>query len=243
MDKKTLIIVPAFNEERNLPAILSRVHAQKYSVSVLVVNDGSTDRTSQAAKAGGAIVVDLPFNMGYGAALQTGYQYALQHGFEFVVQIDADGQHEAEDIKNLLIPLIGGEADLIIGTRYYPGSAYKTSAVRWFGGVLFNIVTQVFIKQPVTDSTSGFQAMNRRVLALYSSNYFPSDYPDADVLVMSHFAGIKIKEVPVRMYARQSGSSMHSFFSAGYYVFKMILSIVLMIVRKTALTKGENVCR
>lgn len=225
---RAVAIVPAYNEAERIGAVLSALKAVEEVAEVVVVDDGSTDATAEAAASHGVRVLRLPVNMGYGVALQTGFKYALRAGFDHAVQIDADGQHEAACIAELLAPVRAGETDLAVGSRFlnggppYPIGALRLGAIRFFAAL-----TAAFIGQAVTDPTSGFQAMNRRVLTLYASEGYPCDFPDADVLMTAHYAGLRIVEVPVVMYASRKKTTMHSGLRMGYYLFKLLLSIML----------------
>lgn len=230
--KKALIIMPAYNEEKNIARVIQDIKAGNPSMDILVINDGSGDSTSIISKESGALVINLPFNMGYGVALQTGYKYALENGYEYVVQMDADGQHDPRFIETLLTKVKEGSADVIIGSRFLSSDCYKIPATRAIGMQIFNMICSIILKQRITDSTSGYQAISRDVLKFYADDIYPCDYPDADVLIMLHFAGFKIKEIPVVMRASKSGKSMHGGIKSLYYVFKMLLSILVTLLRE-----------
>jgi glycosyltransferase involved in cell wall biosynthesis len=236
--EKTLVIIPAYNEERNLSEIITQVLRYNQEVDILVVNDGSTDSTSNIASNHGAIVLDLPFNMGYGVALQTGFKYALNAGYNYVVQIDADGQHDPKCINELLNELMNNKVDLIIGSRFLSKTNYKVPFIRLIGIRFFNLVAFLMTGQRITDCTSGYRASNRQVLDFYSSDIYPWDYPDADVLIMLYFAGFRFKEIPVTMFESKSGKSMHNGLKPLYYIFEKILSIFVILLRKKPHKKG-----
>ncbi len=218
------VLIPAFNEAERLPAVLAGLYALDDVARVVVVDDGSTDETTRVAKAGGATVLTLPFNQGYGAALQTGYKFALQCDTTLVVQMDADGQHVPADIPRLVDPVRDGEADLVIGSRFVEQTAYQMSGIRNVGRKLFQRLARRS-GLDVTDPTSGFQAMNRSVLALYAREFFPSDYPDIDVLLAAHKAGIVIAERSVEMLPETRKSTMHGGLRSIYYVYRLALSL------------------
>lgn len=205
----------------------------------MVVNDGSADGTRHKAIEAGAKVLDHPFNLGYGTALQTGYKYALSKGSEVLVQIDGDGQHDPSCIADLHAVVQRGEADVVIGSRFFGTKGaplgprlYQAPFARRLGMKLFGAIASVLIHQKVTDPTSGYQAMNQRALEWVSSDRFPCDYPDADVIIMLHRAGFRVKEVPVRMFENPDKKSMHSGWKPLYYIFKMFLSISVTLMRK-----------
>src|SRR3990172_5680637 len=237
-DKQVIIIIPAFNEEGNIPSLIEVIRSKVSGVDILIIDDGSADRTARVAEKDGVLVARLPFNMGYGAALQTGFKYALMSRYRYVVQMDADGQHDPGSIKTLLDEVKKEDADVVIGSRFLSGEGgYKAPWARRMGMQLFGKIASMIIGQPVSDPTSGFQALNRDALRFYASKYYPVDYPDADVLIMLHRAALRVKEVPVLMHARKEGQSMHSGLKPVYYVFKMFLSMFVTLLRKNKFVK------
>lgn len=224
------MIIPAFDEAPRIGRAVAGVRAALPQADILVVDDGSRDGTAACARAAGARVASHPFNLGYGAALQTGYKYALTRDYDFVLQLDADGQHEPRDLPALLDVVASGRADAAIGSRFLGGGDYRAPFARRIGMRLFAAIASAVTHTRVTDPTSGFQALNRRVVRYYASPAYPVDYPDADVLIMLHFAGLRFVEVPVRMYP-PSGKSMHGGLKPFYYVFKMFLSILMVLLR------------
>ena len=232
---RPLILIPAFNEAANIEAVLARIHQATPAHPVLIVDDGSTDDTAARARTAGAGVIRLPFNLGYGVALQTGYKYALRHGHDCVVQLDADGQHEPGDIPALLAPIAAAEADVVVGSRFMVPGGYRSGAVRRLGMVVFGALAFWLTGRRFSDVTSGFQALGADVLRFFSDDRYPPDYPDADVLIMLNRAGFRIHELPVRMYARHGGRSQHAgLLRPAYYVFKMLLSVLLTPLRQEA---------
>lgn len=221
---RRLLLVPAYDEAEHLPAVLRAVAAAVPGLPVCVVDDGSRDATSAVARAAGARVLRHPFNLGYGAALQTGYKYALRHGVEFVVQMDADGQHDPREIPMLLEPVERDELDLVIGSRFLVDTDYRMGLARNAGRRLFRAVAKAFGLR-VTDPTSGFQALNRAVLEFYVSDFFPHDYPDVDVLLGAHRHGLRIGERSVAMSEGSRASSLHAGWKPFFYVYKMLLSV------------------
>lgn len=230
--RDVIIIIPAYNEEKGLPSLIRNIRNHVSDVDILVVDDGSRDRTARVAEKAGALAIRLPFNMGYGAALQTGFKYALRKRYRYVIQMDADGQHDPASIKTLLDEVKKEEVDLVIGSRFLDGSSqYIAPWTRKIGMMLFGKIASLVTGQPATDPTSGFQALNRDALRFYASPYYPLDYPDADVLIMLHRAGLSVKEVPVVMHVKTEGASMHSGLKPIYYIFKMFLSMFVTLLR------------
>jgi glycosyltransferase involved in cell wall biosynthesis len=228
--EKALIIIPAYNEERGILGVIQEVKKVDLGLNVVVVNDGSTDNT--VAKTAGAEVLNLPFNMGYGVALQTGYKYALENDYDYLIQLDGDGQHDPKYIVDLLVELNKGEADLIIGSRFLGNKVYRVPALRRLVMLFFGSVASLLIGQKITDPTSGYRGMNKEVIRFLVKDLYPEDYPDADIIVMLHRFGFHIKEIPVTMYPNVKDKTMHSGLKPFYYVFKMVLSIFLTLMRK-----------
>ena len=237
-DKQVIIIIPAYNEERNIPSLIEKIRCKISEADILIIDDGSADRTARVAEKAGALVASLPFNMGYGAALQTGFKYALKNRYRYVVQMDADGQHDPASIRKLLDEVKREDADVVIGSRFMSGdNSYKAPLVKRLGMRLFGMIASMITGQPVTDPTSGFQALNRDAMRFYASPYYPVDYPDADVIIMLHRAGLRIREVAVTMHARKEGTSMHSGLKPVYYVFKMFMSMFVTLLRDDKFVK------
>ena len=232
MNKNNLaIIIPAYNEAGRIATSIAGI--RKFgNADVVIVNDGSDDDTAGEAKAAGARVIELPFNLGYGAALQTGFKYALDKGYEFAVQMDADGQHDPLSMEALISPVLRDEIDVVIGSRFLDKGNYKAPFVRRMGMYFFGIITSVVTGRRITDPTSGFQALNKKVMEFYASDAYPADYPDADVIIMLYRQGFRFKEVPVIMHNAAKRSMHGGILKPLYYIFKMMLSIFVTLLRK-----------
>jgi len=240
--EKALVIIPAYNEARNIARVIGEIRKHNGSIDILTVNDGSSDATPEIAAACGSAVVSLPFNLGYGVALQTGYKYALREGYDYVVQMDADGQHDPQYIGKFLEEIAKKEADVLIGSRFLSEKCYKISWARAMGMGLFSGISSFIIKQRVTDSTSGYQCIDKDVLGFFVNDIYPCDYPDADVIIMLHLAGFRIQEIPVVMLANNENKTMHSGIRPLYYVFKMFLSIFVTLLRKRPSGYRRSAC-
>lgn len=239
INARVLVIIPAYNEAASISQVIQGVRDSAPFADIVVVNDGSSDDTALVAKLDGANIISHCFNMGYGIALQTGFKYALARGYAYVIYLDGDGQHESKCIRDILAELLSRSADVVIGSRYLGNFQYRTDWTRRLASILFGCITSKIIGQRITDPTSGFRGCNRLALKFYVQDVFPVDFPDADVLIMLHFAGLSIKEVPVTMYHKASGKSMHSgIIKPLYYVYKMLLAIIMVLLRDIRKLKG-----
>jgi glycosyltransferase involved in cell wall biosynthesis len=234
-DRSVLVIIPAYNEEASIDRVIDAINAQLPAADVVVINDGSRDQTARIASRAGARVINLPYNMGYGAALQTGYKFARESGYELLAQIDGDGQHDPAYLVDMLDLLLRDEADVVLGSRFLADRSYRAPVVRRLGMLIFGTVASWAIGQRVSDPTSGYQALNRRAFSYCADDVYPSDFADADVLIMLHRAGLRIHEVPVRMRPSSNAQSrylsMYSFLTPFYYVFKMSLAVFVSLLR------------
>jgi len=219
-----IVVIPAYQEAQRVGEVVERVHAILPDFQVVVVDDGSRDATSRVAREAKALVLRHPFNLGYGAALQTGYKYALRRGASLLVQMDADGQHDPADARVLVEPLERGELDLVIGSRFLGAGDYRMGILRSSGRRFFQTLLAA-LGLHITDPTSGYQALSRTALELYAADDFPSDYPDVDVLLGAHRQGLRIGERPVSMRESPRVSSLHSGLAPLFYVYKMLLSL------------------
>jgi glycosyltransferase involved in cell wall biosynthesis len=236
---KILVIVPAYNEEGSVGKVVEEVHTHLSQVEVLVVNDGSTDLTSEIAKSKGAIVLDLPFNLGIGGAMQAGYQYAYEKGYDIAIQVDGDGQHDPKEIGKLLKALEEKKIDMAIGSRFIGDLGYKSSAMRRIGISIFSQVISMIVRQRITDPTSGFRASNRKAIQLFASNY-PQDYPEPEVVILLHQCHLKMEEVSVGMSERYSGESSITKIKSIYYMVKVLLAIFVDCFEKPPLLEQER---
>jgi glycosyltransferase involved in cell wall biosynthesis len=228
---RTLIFIPAWNEEESVGEVIAGVRDALPDTDVLVIDDGSTDRTRDHALAAGALVASLPFNQGLGAALQTGYLYALREGYDFCAHLDGDGQHPPEEVVRVLEPVWSGEADLVIGSRYHSDAGahehrYRPTRSRRAGTALFGMLLSAVTRRRFTDITSGFRAANRRTMGLYVAQYSP-DFAEIESLQRASRQGLRIGEVPVRMLPRASGHSFLGPLKSAFFVFKGLLVLAV----------------
>jgi hypothetical protein len=232
MTLRILAVVPAFNEAGAVGRVVDELHACDHGLDVVVVDDASTDDTAAVAEAHGARVLTLPFNVGIGGAVQTGFRYALERGYEIAVRLDGDGQHDAAELPKLLAPLERGEADLVIGSRFVgPDSSYRPPLARRIGIRVFARLVSVLGGQRVTDTTSGFLALDRVGIELFASEY-PHDYPEVEATLVALRSGLRLSQVQVDMRERETGTSSITFVRSLYYVVKVTLAVLVASLRR-----------
>lgn len=228
---KAIAIIPALNEEKNIGSVLLQLKSIESKIDIVVIDDGSTDRTAEVASNLGVAVVTLPFNLGIGGAVQTGFKYALRKGYDIAIQVDADGQHNPLEIEKLIKPIVQGKADVVIGSRYISEGEYKTPGLRRLGMVIFSKVNSLIVRKEITDNTSGFRAYNRKAIEFLSQNY-PSDFPEAEAVVILGRNHFKLLEIPVNMRHRQFGQSTITSLKSIYYMLKVSLAIFVDVFKK-----------
>lgn len=231
--KKFLILIPAFNEEERIGEVISgcRKYLSK-GIDLLVINDGSTDGTLSVCEREGVDVINTPFNQGIGNALQTGFRYAIENNYNFLINLDADGQHDPDDLPKFINKLQENNVDIVIGSRFLEKYKYKGSVIRVIGIRFFSKLVSLLIRERITDVTSGYRGMNRAALNFTIIDTFNFDYPDADFLLTLHRAGFRFSEIPVTMKKRIGGKSQHRGLKPIYYIVKMLLSIFIILLRK-----------
>ena len=225
--REILVIIPAYNEDASIRGVVNGIKSCG-PWDILVVNDGSKDDTAGKAREAGAEVLSLPFNCGIGSAISLGLRYALEQDYKAVVRLDADGQHDPFFIDAVLTPVLNNKADIIVGSRFIGDidDSYKSSILRRIGIFFFAKLISLLIGQPVTDPTSGFNAFSLRAMKLFA-DYYPSDYPEPEAIVIAKRAGLNFVEVPVRMHNRVDGISSIRYFRTLYYMIKVTLAIGL----------------
>ena len=234
---RTLVFIPAWNEEASIDAVIADVRAHLPGADILVVDDGSTDATTERALAAGVRVATLPFNQGLGAALQTGYLWALREGYDACAHLDADGQHPAAEVARLLAEVEGDRADLVIGSRYaaqpeplpgadVEGQDYRATLSRRIGINVFRFMLTLATRQRFTDTTSGMRAANRRVMQLFSENY-SHDFAEIESLQLAVREGLRVEEVPVRMLEGTGGTSFLTPVRSAFFIFKGLVVILV----------------
>lgn len=228
---KILVIVPAYNEEENIAAVIQDLKSNFPLGDIAVINDGSTDKTSEIAKQSGGKVIDLPYNLGIGGAMQTGFLYAVREGYDAAVQFDGDGQHSAKEIPKILKPFVEDRGDLIVGSRFLSESGFTSSVQRRLGAKILSFVVSILIRRKVTDTTSGFRVYGKKAMEFFSALY-PEDYPEVEAFILAHKKGLRIEEVPAAITARKFGRSSITIPRAVYYMAKVLLAIFVDLMKK-----------
>ncbi len=228
MERKenVLIIIPAYNEADNIVRVVKHMMEQAPQYDYLVVNDGSTDDTLNLCRSEGFLHLDLSINMGIGGAVQAGYIYAWKNGYDIAVQMDGDGQHDIAYLEKLLEPIRRGEADVTIGSRFLEKEGFQSSVSRRAGINILSFLILITTGRRIKDVTSGYRAVNRRFIEIYSKDY-PMDYPEPEAIVSAIMHLGRVKEIPVQMLAREGGTSSITFKKSIYYMIKVTLAILI----------------
>lgn len=228
--KGLLVIIPAYNEEGSVGEVVRSVRDVLPGIPVVVIDDGSRDATCQVARQAGAEILRLPHHLGLGGAVQTGYRFAYEHGYDCVVRVDSDGQHNPADIPILLEKLRTDNYDMVTGSRFLRQNGYQVQQLRRFGGRLFSLVLYPILGKRITDPTSGFAAVNRRALEIFSHS-FPLEYPEIEALVVLQRKALRFCEVPVQMFPRRAGRSTIGSLAAVYYMFRVLLGVLVNVLK------------
>jgi glycosyltransferase involved in cell wall biosynthesis len=236
---RRVAIVPALNEEGALPGVIDELRAFDPGLDVVVVDDGSVDDTAAVAVAKGARVLRLPFNLGIGGAVQTGFRFAFENDYDLAVRVDGDGQHDASQLGRLVAPVLAGEADIVVGSRFAADAhGYRSSRARRVGIRLLARIVSRIVGQRVTDTTSGFQALNKHGIALFARDY-PHDYPEVEATVMVFRHRLRLLEVPVTMRERGGGRSSITSLRSIYYMVKVLLAIFVGLFRRNVVPQED----
>ena len=225
-----LVIVPAYNEEASVDGVVRSIRKVLSKAPIVVIDDGSWDATAQVASAAGAEVLRLPSHLGLGGAVQMGYRFAFEHGFERVVRVDGDGQHNAEDIPALLQAMDEGDYDMVTGSRFLVENHYPIQPLRRLGGRIFSWILFPILGARLSDPTSGFIAVGRRALEVFSRS-FPLEYPEIEALVVLKRRALRFREVPARMFPRRAGRSTIGNWTAIYYMVRVLLGVFVNVIK------------
>jgi glycosyltransferase involved in cell wall biosynthesis len=229
--RRSLAVVPAYNEASTLLEVIHSIREHAPGFDVLVVDDGSTDGTAELARRAGAFVLRHPFNLGIGGAVQSGFQFALEEGYDFIAQVDADGQHRADEIDKLVQAMDEDPSlDMVCGSRFLTEKGYPAPISRRTGIHLFAFLLSRIVGQRVSDPTSGFRLYNRSAIGMFARDY-PHDYPEVEAILMVHWHRLRMREVPVRMMKRGGGVSSIRSGKSVYYMVKVLLAIFIGLAR------------
>ena len=224
---KCLVIIPAYNEEENIEKVINSLRSLNNSdVDVLVVNDCSTDNTVSVLKKLNQKYISLPMNLGIGGAVQTGYKYAFENDYDIAIQIDGDGQHDVSYINDIISPIINDECDMVVGSRYITREGFQSSVARRIGIRILSLMIKVRCRCDVKDVTSGYRAVNKKIIKVFSKSY-PTDYPEPETIAVAALSRLNIKEVPVVMKEREFGKSSINIMKSVYYMIKVSIAIVV----------------
>ncbi|MDG2148808.1 MAG: glycosyltransferase family 2 protein [Planctomycetota bacterium] len=232
-DLRVLIIVPALNEAESLEHLLPELYLKCPQFDFVVVDDGSTDRTADVARSlGPRTLLELPFNLGIGGAVQCGIRYAFEQGYDVCVQCDGDGQHDPAEIESLVSALVEQGADLAIGSRFINSGGFRSTFARRVGIAVVSSWIQLFSGRRISDPTSGFRAMSRRLMKEFSNEY-PRQYPEPESIYAALHRGFRVAEHPVRMRVRRGGQSSIRSLESALYVVKICIAIAVDALRRT----------
>lgn len=228
--RRLLVAIPAWNEAATVGTVVTDLRSLVPDADILVVDDGSTDSTALEARAAGAMVVVLPFNVGVGGAMRTAFLHAHRSDYDAVVQVDADGQHDPASVVDLVAAL--STASLVVGSRFTPGSEYRVRGPRRWAMLMLSVVLSRVARTRLTDTTSGFRAADRSAVRLFARHY-PAEYlgDTIDSLVIAARAGLTICEIPVLMRVRQGGRASHAPFKATLYLGRSVLALAVALTR------------
>lgn len=232
--KKVLLIIPAYNEENNILKVCNEIkNYDKGKYDFVIINDGSTDLTKQICLDNNIQCISLIHNLGIGGAVQTGYKYAMDHNYDIAIQFDGDGQHDINYVNKIIKPIIDGKADMVIGSRFIDSktSKFKSSKARRIGINIISFFIKLFTGKKIYDTTSGFRACNVKIINDFADKY-PLEYPEPVTIVELLKKGYNIEEVSVNMKERKSGSSSIHTWKNIYYMVNVILSILIVSIRR-----------
>lgn len=229
--KKTLVIIPAYNEEENIVGIVAEIKNTAADFDYLVINDHSKDDTLRLCRENGINVIDLPINLGIGGAVQTGYKYACLHNYDYAVQLDGDGQHDPAYLNAMYKRIVDDNADMVIGSRFIEKKGFQSSVTRRFGIRFFTLLIKLLTGAVITDPTSGFRMVNRGIIEKFARDY-PRDYPEPESVVSVLKDNKKVIEMPVEMRERLGGVSSINIKRSVYYMIKVTIAIIMERVRR-----------
>lgn len=233
---KVILVIPAYNEEENIlktyKSVIDYNNKSKTDYDVIVINDGSKDKTSSICHENNIPVIDLIHNLGIGGAVQTGYKYAYENNYDIAVQFDGDGQHDVRYVKNIIEPIINKEADMVIGSRFIKNiDTFKSTFSRRIGINIISFFIKLVTGKKIYDTTSGFRAVNKKIIKDFASSY-PVEYPEPLTTTEIIRKGYKVSEVSVEMKEREGGVSSIRAWKSAYYMITVVVSIIIIGMRR-----------
>ncbi|MBE6144328.1 MAG: glycosyltransferase family 2 protein [Firmicutes bacterium] len=229
---KVLLIIPAYNEEANILKTCTDIKKYSKKFDFIVINDGSKDKTGEICRENKLPCINLVHNLGIGGAVQTGYKYAYENGYDIAVQFDGDGQHEVKYVEDIIKPILEGQADFVIGSRFVSDlSEFKSTGMRRFGIKVISFFIKLFTGVKIYDTTSGFRAMNKKIIKEFA-RYYPTEYPEPVSTTELLKKGYQVEEIPVKMKDREGGVSSIRAWKNAYYMINVILSIFVVSIRR-----------
>jgi glycosyltransferase involved in cell wall biosynthesis len=230
---RILVVIPCYNEEASIDYVVQRLDKQECNVDYIIVNDCSNDNTEYICRNKGYNYISLPVNLGIGGCVQTGYKYALENGYDIVIQHDGDGQHDPNYFINIVNPILSGQADFVIGSRFLDNKGFRSTGLRRVGISFLSMLIYIFSKEKIHDVTSGYRAVNKEYIKIFALRY-AQDYPEPESIMDAALKNAKIMEVPVIMDERKEGKSSINSLKSLYYMIKVSLAIILhrFVVRK-----------
>lgn len=223
---KILVIIPAYNEEKNIEKVINNLKEKEPSIDYLIINDCSNDNTVDICKERNYNFINLPVNLGIGGGVQAGYKYAYENKYDIVVQHDGDGQHDPLYINDIISPIKNREADIVIGSRFIKREGFQSSSLRRIGINFLSTLIKICSGANIKDVTSGYRAVNKKFIKIYAKNY-AQDYPEPEAIIAGAMHGAKIIEVPVIMHERYAGKSSINAWKSIYYMIKVSIAILL----------------
>lgn len=230
-EQKIIVIVPAYNESGNIGSVVRDIQTHLPFADIVVINDGSDDDTHLVASLSGALVLDLPYNLGIGGSVQTGYQYAALHDYDYAIRIDGDGQHDPAEVPQMINEMIQTKSDMIIGSRFLHKQGYQSTKLRKLGIHILSRFVYWMTGNRSTDPTSGYRICTKKLISIFAEHH-PDDYPEVESLIMMRQFGLQFKETPVKMRPRGAGISSISHVKSMYYMVKVILAVFIMGTKK-----------
>lgn len=225
-NKRVLVMIPAYNEEASIQEVVKNLQEQEPNVDYIIINDCSTDQTEKICRDNDFSYLSLPVNLGIGGGIQSGYRYAVENDYDIAIQMDGDGQHDPAYLKVLIRPLLNGEVDMAIGSRFITKDGFQSSAMRRFGINFLKGLIRICCGKTINDTTSGFRATSKELTAFFARDY-AQDYPEPEAIIAAVLNGFSVEEVPVIMHERQGGESSINAVKSIYYMIKVSLAIII----------------